>query len=157
MDLKTEQLNKCDKDRLEILKDLLQTQLGIDTSVEPRQEPPSKCIGYLLGTHDVKSDFIDSFQVFSNEGKLERNLLDLLFFKEKPCKPVENESEKNILQVAMTGYPNDFSTVRYFEVITKYSSLRRFCLKLFDFRLYHRRKLEEWPFIVMLFLLRWTC
>ncbi|XP_047490025.1 uncharacterized protein LOC125039795 isoform X2 [Penaeus chinensis] len=105
-------LSVSNEARLEILRDLLNTELSMDTTGSS-----SSCVytsAYFLGRHELKQDLLNRLQPHLENQELKRPQLTLQFVN---AREIAKQADEDLLPLLMNACPMTFSTVRYFETL----------------------------------------
>ncbi|XP_068212277.1 serine-rich adhesin for platelets-like isoform X1 [Palaemon carinicauda] len=105
-------LSSSNEARLEILKDLLSTELSMDTT--QTNVASLYTAAYALGRHELKQELLNHLKPHMEGQELKRPQLTIQFLSsgETPQKP-----DEHILPIYMNSCPMTFSTVKYFEAL----------------------------------------
>ncbi|ROT63683.1 putative biotin--protein ligase [Penaeus vannamei] len=105
-------LSVSNEARLEILRDLLNSELSMDTT-----SSSSSCVytaAYFLGRHELKQDLLNRLQPHLENQELKRPQLTLQFVN---AREIAKQADEDLLPLLMNACPMTFSTVRYFETL----------------------------------------
>ncbi|XP_042875754.1 uncharacterized protein LOC122255619 isoform X2 [Penaeus japonicus] len=105
-------LSVSNEARLEILRDLLNSELSMDTTGSS-----SSCVytaAYFLGRHELKQDLLNKLQPHLENQELKRPQLILQFVN---AREIAKQADEDLLPLLMNACPMTFSTVRYFETL----------------------------------------
>ncbi|XP_068212281.1 microtubule-associated protein futsch-like [Palaemon carinicauda] len=105
-------LSSSNEARLEILKDLLSTELSMDTT--QTNVASLYTAAYALGRHELKQELLNHLKPHMEGQELKRPQLTIQFLSsgETSQKP-----DEHILPIYMNSCPMTFSTVKYFEAL----------------------------------------
>lgn len=105
-------LSSSNEARLEILRDLLSTELSMDTT--QTNAASLFTAAYALGRHELKQELLTHLKPHMEGQELKRPQLTIQFIAsgETPQKP-----DEHILPIYMNACPMTFSTVKYYEAL----------------------------------------
>lgn len=105
------QLAGSNTSRLEILRELLASELNLDTSLHPLV---TYTTAYFLGRHQLKEELLSQLRPHLVGEELQRSHLSIQFVMPGcvPKRPAEN-----LLPILTSACPLTFSTVKYFETL----------------------------------------
>ncbi|KAF4520098.1 hypothetical protein B566_EDAN010327 [Ephemera danica] len=108
-------LKQSNTARLEIMRDILGTQLGLECAEGSKEATPT--MGYFLGRHELKTEFLTSVKsrLGSSCNTLEMDNL-VLQFCGKGATP--SQPSHSILPVMLHSCPPHFNTLEYFDNLT---------------------------------------
>ena len=134
-------LKDSDKERLEILTDILSTQLDMSvTKILNEKTNPMNLCGYFLGRHEVIIIIIKNNSIFllinllfqskyqfleklsdlkllsNNDNQIKNKYFNIKFLDKKLTPEMHNYNRQNYLPILINSCPDNFSTVDYFEV-----------------------------------------
>uniref|UniRef100_A0A0P4VYC8 BPL/LPL catalytic domain-containing protein n=1 Tax=Scylla olivacea TaxID=85551 RepID=A0A0P4VYC8_SCYOL len=107
----TNQLAGSNMARLEILQELLATELSLDISSHPSI---AYTPAYFLGRHELKEELLNHLQPHMVGERLQRSHTSIEFVKPGN---VPKQPAHNLLPILTSACPLTFSTVKYFETL----------------------------------------
>ncbi|KAK4319414.1 hypothetical protein Pmani_009649 [Petrolisthes manimaculis] len=109
----TERLSTSNQARLEMLRDLLASELGLDTSssvTAVAQHTPA----YFLGRHELKESLLNQLRPHMIGEELKRSGITVQFVEPNNT---PKEASEHHLPILTSACPLTFSTVKYFETL----------------------------------------
>ncbi|XP_069191950.1 microtubule-associated protein futsch isoform X5 [Procambarus clarkii] len=98
--------------RLEILRDLLSTELSLDTTMSSTVTTYSPA--YFLGRHELKQTLLNTLKPHMEGQELKRPQLTIQFVTSGMA---ARQADETVLPLLMSACPLTFSTVKYFEAL----------------------------------------
>ncbi|XP_042229880.1 biotin--protein ligase-like isoform X2 [Homarus americanus] len=108
----TSKLSISNEARLEILRDLLSTELCLDTNMSTSATSYSPA--YFLGRHELKQTLINKLRPHMEKQELRRSQLTIQFVTSGMT---ARQPDDDVLPLLMSACPLTFSTVKYFEAL----------------------------------------